>query len=320
MSASGELLCTQDELNAMCRTGGQLLDDALAGGDRAAIAETLDQVLSARGGFAAVYVGWMSAMLSWLFERKGSDALTAALDPEGWVTVANRIEISLEQSIEAKSVFLEPAVARDELLGLYDAGDLDTLRARWAQIEASTLKLHTYRRDWVTSVLSGIYRDHGVDGLNDSLLYAGNQPWWQAGMIEEEKVTDPVARVRQWAFMLSVGVFSEISLTEEPDAFVIHHRVCGSCGRQELDGRYEEPWNFLRVIENVPGLNFSDPNFTVYRAHIPVIHYVVATETVGHPWPVIDCSGVPGKCWFRIYKDPADTPEEYFTRAGLTKA
>jgi hypothetical protein len=319
MTDTAARLCTQEELDEMGRTGLELVHEAIDAGDQEELARVVGDVFAARAGFAAVYTGWMGAMLQFLFERRGSEGLTGALDPEGWLAIAGRVGVSVEQAEDAKAAFSDSSAQQAQFLSLTASGDRAGAKAYWARIEAAVLAAHTFRRDWVTSTLSELYRTYGVDELNDSLLYAGRMPWWQAGMLEEEKVTDPVARVRQWAYMLSVGVFSTIAVTEREDSFVIHHKVCGSCGRQELDGRYEEPWNFLRVTEDVPGLNFGNPNLTVYRAHVAAIHYVVATETVGHPWPVIDCSGIPGKCWFRIYKDPMQTPEEFYTRAGLKK-
>ena len=73
------------------------------------------------------------------------------------------------------------------------------------------------------------------------------------------------------------------------------------------------------MTEEIPGLNFGIPIYSVYRTHLAVWHYVMPIRDVGHPWPAIDCSGVPGRCWFTVYKDPHDTPARYYEKAGLTK-
>jgi hypothetical protein len=95
--------------------------------------------------------------------------------------------------------------------------------------------------------------------------------------------------------------------------------VCGSCGRQELDGRYDEPWCFPRVPGRVPHFDSGDVRTTVYRTHQAMLHSVMAIESVGRPFPVIECDGPggPAGCAFRFYKDPAGTPARYFERSGF---
>ncbi len=167
--------------------------------------------------------------------------------------IANRIGVTLDQALDAEAAFGDGSAEQQRrVVELVDAGDTAGAKASWAQLEAAVLALHTFRRDWVTATLGDLYREHGVDELSASLVYAGSQPWWQAGMLEEEKVDDPIARVRQWSYMVSVGVFSTIAVTERDDCFVIHHKVCGSCGRQKLDGRYP-PWNFPAYLNRCQG-------------------------------------------------------------------
>ena len=126
----------------------------------------------------------------------------------------------------------------------------------------------------------------------------------------------PVQRITQWSFFLGVGNFGQISVTEQDDCFVIHHQVCGSCARQELRGRHEAPWSLARVSEAVPTLNFGIEDFTIYRTHLAAWHFVMPTRQGMPPWPAVDCSGVPGRCWFTIYKDPTQTPDRYYEMIG----
>ena len=71
--------------------------------------------------------------------------------------------------------------------------------------------------------------------------------------------------------------------------------------------------DWLEAIDHKPG---NPPDVRKLGTSVLV---VMPIRDVGHPWPAINCSGVPGRCWFTIYKDPHDTPEHYYARAGLEK-
>jgi hypothetical protein len=63
----------------------------------------------------------------------------------------------------------------------------------------------------------------------------------------------------------------------------------------------------------------------VYRRHgaegLAAAQLACANEDWWHDRMVgdSDCRGVPGRCWFTIYKDPHDTPAADYERAGLEK-
>jgi hypothetical protein len=122
------------------------------------------------------------------------------------------------------------------------------------------------------------------------------------------------------AFMLSVGAFSELQITEEDDRWVVHQLVCGNCGRQLRDRYADASWGLEIVTEQGP-LTFGQPQLTIYQTHLAVIHPMYAIDIVGAPWPSFECVGMRrhgDHCRLVVYKDPATTAPEYYAMVGKT--
>jgi len=319
-AANHERLCTQSQLDMMCRTGTELVHEAIDSRDANQVHATYARIIEARSGLVDLMNDWVATTLQWIREEQGEEKVAAALEADLWLELGLRTGLSLEQTTMAKLVFSGDTSGENEIAALAASGDTAGAKELWDAIDAATQKIHDYRIDWLTSVISHVYRTFGADGLSGAMLKCAYADWWRDRMPADlADIDDPVARITNWSFFLGVGNWGTVSVTETDDAFVIHHQVCGSCGRQELRGCHEAPVNFPRVTEPIPGLNFNDPNYTIYRTHLAVWHFVMPITEAGHPWPAINCEGIPGKCWFTIYKNPHDTPGWYYERAGLTK-
>lgn len=233
---------------------------------------------------------------------------------------AERARAAYDTVVDARVALAGTSHAGDRLAAHVDGGEAGEAKRLWADVEQALLKSHDLRREWVTALWAHVYRAHGADALNELLLAIGREPAW-SDFVRESAAKDVVDQVRDWAFLLCVGNFGVASIVETDDQFVLHYNVCGSCGRQELGGRYERPWRFPRIDAAIPQLNGGDPLKTVYRAHQNVLHDVVAIEVVGFPWPVIECQGPggPGGCGMRFYKDPERIPDRFFERVGLRR-
>jgi hypothetical protein len=314
------LLCSQAELDEMCRNGTELVHEAIDTGDPDHVRETYARITEARAGLVALMNDWSASLLEHLVVEHGQPGMRAALDADQWLEIGQRTGLDLPATVLARAEFAGTGDVADRLHALVLDGRPGPAKGLWAEVDAATLKLHDYRIDWVTSIMTHIYRAHGVEEFNAAQLRCARAEWWHGRMVgDREILSDPVQRIRNWSFFLGVGNWGTVSVHETADAFTIHHQVCGSCGRQELRGCHEEPLSFARVTEPVPGLNFSNPDYTIYRTHLAAWHFVMPIGEVGHPWPAINCSGVPGRCWFTIYKDPMDTPGWYYEQAGLEK-
>ena len=309
---------TQTQLDEMCRNGVELIQEAVDQGDPEHARDVVLRVQTARNGLADLFPSWSAATLSYVRETHGEDAMARAMNADRWLAIGLSAPLSLEEVRLAEEIFADAAVAADHVAMLVRDGRRAEAKSYWDTVEAATSKLHDYRIDWSTEILSHVYREYGAEGVEGALAHAAAQPWW-ADRMPGDLPKDPATRITEWSFFLGVGNFGTVSVAEEDDRFIIHHQVCGSCGKQELRGRYEAPWSLARVEEPLAILNFGIAGYTVYRAHLAAWHYVMPTGKGFAPWPAIDCSGVPGRCWFIIYKDPAATPENYFEKIGLKK-
>ena len=313
-------LCTQEELDEMCRNGTELIHEAIDGGDPGAVAAEYLRICEARAGLVDLMVEWSSTTLQYALETHGEAAMARCLQPDFWLEIGQRTGLDAEATALARGVFADPRPTAERLAAMVEAGETGAAKRFWGEVDEATMRLHDYRIDWLSAIASHVYEAHGAEGLYGALMKCAEAEWWHGRMEGDlAELADPVGRVRNWSFFLGVGNWGTVSISETAEAFVIHHQVCGSCGRQDLRGCFEEPISFPRVTEEIPGLNFGNPIYSVYRTHLAVWHFVMPIRDVGHPWPAIECSGVPGRCWFMMDKDAHDTPERYYERAGLSK-
>lgn len=309
-------LCEQRELDEMCRTGLERVHEAVGSRDPARARAVALEVQTARNGLSELFVNWVAATLAYLCQERGEAAMAAALEPEAWLALGIDTAGSGATVELARRALDAPEAVAASVGDHVRNGDIAGARGYWLTVEDATRKLHDHRVDLVAAVLSHVYRRYGTDGISAALAHAAAQPWWTDRMASD-LANDPVTRVREWSFFLGVGNFGTISVTEEADRFVIHHQVCGSCASQELRNRHEEPWALARVTEPLAELDFGISNYTIYRTHLAAWHFVMPIGQGLPPWPAIDCSGVPGRCWFTIFKDPATTPRRYYDMVGL---
>jgi len=313
-------LCTQEELDEMCRNGTELIHEAIDSGDPAQAKGEYLRVVEVRQGLVDLMIDWTSTSIQWVLENHGKEAMAKCFQPDFWLELGQRTGLDVEATALARGVFADAQPTAERMESLVGAGEVGAAKRFWGEVDDACLKLHDYRIDWLTAVISYIYEEYGADGLSGAMMKSAEADWWHGRMEADlAELDDPVARVRNWSFFLGVGNWGTVSISETDDAFIIHHQVCGSCGRQDLRGCLSDPINFPRVTEEIPALNFGVPIYSVYRTHLAVWHYVMPIGDVGHPWPAIDCSGVPGRCWFNVYKNPHDTPERFYKKAGLKK-
>jgi hypothetical protein len=160
---------------------------------------------------------------------------------------------------------------------------------------------HDRGLDAVCALITHVYRTHGVDALEQSIRAVGEQTLlaWMPRDIERP----PEVRIRVWASMMH-GNFAEITVTEDDETFVITQNPCGSCGRQLECGAFPGPFDHATVTEAHP-ITFDRGNVPIYRTHVAVMHFLMPTERLGVPWPVVACppGSVAGPCHITLYKD-----------------
>ena len=167
----------------------------------------------------------------------------------------------------------------------------------------------------MSSLLSHVYHEYGVDTLNQCLRYSSEKGWMPWMM--EDITHDAKTRLQDWTRLLAVGNFATFLITEDDEKFVITQNPCGSCGRQQQDGRYDPPWH-LAVIKEPHPITFTRGNVTAYRTHIAVMHTIMPIERIGAPWPVIQCPRTKAdKCQILLYKNPRQAAPEHYAMVGM---
>jgi hypothetical protein len=223
--------------------------------------------------------------------RRGADGygvwrdLTVALLTDRFGTAAGAAAASVYADVETAWVPWHNAAGPTD----------DELESHWRAE-------HDRGLDAVCALLTHVYREYGVDVLEQSIRAVGEQTLlaWMPKDIDRP----PEVRVRTWATMLH-GNFAEFTIAEDDDAFVITQDPCGSCGRQLACGAFPGPLDHATVTEVHP-ISFARGNVPIYRTHVAVMHFLMPAERLGVPWPVVACprGTVPGPCHITLYKDP----------------
>ena len=163
--------------------------------------------------------------------------------------------------------------------------EADDLLARFDAIERRSRAAQDTLRDWLSALLSRIYRQGGVDTLEQALRYTAERTLF--GWMPTDMARAPEKRLPSWVRMLQ-GHFSELRIEEDDEKFTIVQDPCGTCTRQIEAGRYGPPLD-LAIIEERHATTWFRGDTPVYRAHVPLWHVTLAQELVGVPWPVNQC-------------------------------
>jgi hypothetical protein len=290
---------TRAELDALALPPREQLRAALARGAQEG-ARCFARLDHSYRGFELGFRAWIAAIHAFLVERAGADVAAQAVDAGLVLDAARRHGVDATRSAEEA-----PAV--EELVRLEPPAVL----ARFEALEARRRASHDLYHDWVTALLSRVYRSRGVDELEACLRYSGERTILRG--MERDLALPADERVRRWAAMV-LGNFARIRIEEDAEKFAICQQSCGSCGRQLEAGCYGAEPGFAVVSEKHP-ISFNRGGVPVYRTHVAVMHYLLPIERSGVPWPVVECPAgmAPGPCRLLIYKDPARTPREHWS-------
>jgi hypothetical protein len=291
---------TEQELTALAAAPREKLVDCLDGvGDVEALVASIarsyrDQI----GGSTS----WLACVFAYIGELHGQEGLAAA------VLATSRFFGALA---EAGAPFPGADGMSEDSGGVVGrvaeparTGDSDRALAAFDAFEGACRILQDTYCDWLSSLLSEVYRRWGPEELEHLHRYCAERTLlpWMAIDIQNA----PEKRLVRWVRMLE-SHFSVLRVSEDDEKFVLIQDPCGTCSRQILAGRYDPPFN-LAVIEEEHVLTWGRGETPVYRTHVPVWHVAMARERLGVPWPVNRCpAGLgAGPCETFLYKDPLD--------------
>jgi len=176
--------------------------------------------------------------------------------------------------------------------------------------------LHDGYMVWVTGLLSYIYRNYGIDVVEEAER--------EAHTIEGKTVfkssgkKDFRSRVEEMAKGLR-GHLQPITIEEDDEKVTLTMKPCGSGERIIQKGLYD-PEVGLATVKEPHRITWGMKDFPMYCVHCPVME-MLAIENTGDFGPVhfVFEPMELGSCHFAFYKDPADIPEELYTRIGKKK-
>jgi hypothetical protein len=287
-------LFSDAELEVLARSPRRQLEDTIVGGDR-------ERVQSVAGTLERSFSGTVEGTRNWITHTFGFAARHE--EPE-------LLGSLIDATHDFFAVYPDPLTPRDAnepsvaplIAELAAHATPDAALARFDAMEDRWRRAQDALRDWLSVLLSRIYRDHGVDVLELALRYTAERTLF--GWMPTDMARAPEKRLPSWARMLQ-GHFSPLRIEEDDEKFTLIQDPCGTCTRQIQQGRYAAPLD-LAIIEERHATTWFRGNTPVYRSHVPLWHIALAQELVGVPWPVNQCpAGLgTGPCNVLLYKDP----------------
>jgi cell division inhibitor SulA len=298
-------LFSDEALEALARSPRRQLDDAVATG-------TAAEVLAVATALERSFVGTVDGTRNWIAHTFGFAAQSG--EPLLMPSLVDATEHFF-------AVYPDPIAARPDteqriaplIAQLTERGDTDLATARFDAMEERWRRSQDALRDWLSVLLSRIYRQSGIETLERALRYTAERTLFD--WMPTDMARAPEKRLPSWARMLQ-GHFSELRIEEDDEKFTLVQDPCGTCTRQIQQGRYAGPLD-LAIIEEEHATTWYRGHTPIYRSHVPLWHIALAQELVGVPWPVNQCpAGLgTGPCKVLLFKDPRDpTAREHVPR------
>ena len=297
-----ERVFTDEELRLASLRSVDAVHEALAAGDREGAGRYVRRLRREAISMRANYDGWEAKLLAWIAAREGQARADEAA-----------------QAIEVAGGPLPPVPGGDELdlgerwreLGraigeALDAGDDERARAGATALHDEALAYHDRGMRRVEALLSWIGERFDTDALEEAYVLAmEGDLLGQAGFRERAEALMHFTRVHLQAF----------ELAEDEEKLTFLCPVCPSGGRLLREGPGD-----AHVIRGPRWLTWGRDELPVYCAHEPIMERA-SIEREGVPLFLVDPSDDLGRtpCRTYLYKDPADIPERFYTRLGLTK-
>jgi hypothetical protein len=293
-------LFTDEELARLARSPRRQLVDALDAGDPVALG-------TCAAALERSFVGTVVGTRNWIahtfgFAARHDDGSLLA----GLVDATRHAFAVLPGPLDAFDAAAPSIVA--DVLDHAARGDHVGALSEFDALEARTRAAQDTLRDWLSALLSHVYREHGVEVLELALRHTARRTLFD--WMPTDMARPPEKRLPSWVRMLH-GHFSELRLDEDDEKFTIVQDPCGTCARQIEQGRYDPPLS-LAVVTERHATTWFRGDTPIYRAHVPLWHVTLARELAGVPWPVNRCpAGLgTGPCAVLLYKDPLDPRAE----------
>ncbi len=195
-----------------------------------------------------------------------------------------------------------------------DAGDKDKAKELAQRMYKEFNYLHDGYGFWVTGLQTFIYKNYGIDALEKAER--------EAHTIEAKVVFKPLEKtdIRSRVEHLAGGLrghLQPITIKEDDEKISLTMQPCGSGERIIQKDGYKVG---LSRVKNPHPITWGMKDFPIYCVHCPVME-MLDIENFGD-FAMVHIVSEPiyhGSCQFVFYKDPANIPEEFYTRIGKKK-
>jgi len=197
-----------------------------------------------------------------------------------------------------------------------EAGETEKAKKLSRRMYRECSAMHDLYRDWVAALMDYVYKEQGEESLYQALrqTIGGTFAW-----TPETDELDFRLKVRILASALR-GHLEPMTIVEDDEKVCIRMEPCGSGQRLVQSGAYGPPRN-LTMMQQPHAMTWGMTDFPVYCTHAPV-QEILSIERLGHPAYVAfppDKVARRESCWYCVYKDPRDIPEEMYRRVGKEK-
>lgn len=303
---------SQAELDALCTPPREQLAALVEAGDWLAAKAKYATLEEAFLLFHEIYHRWVALEQAFIYEQWGHEGLYKAVSINPIALQAMRMQMTADELRQGSTS------ARAEMDALIDTGDATAIMQRYDELERGFRNIHDLYREWLSLLLSHVYREYGIDALEQCLRHSSDARWMPWMM--EEVDLDAATRIKTWTALMLAN-FASFRLEEDDEKFTLYQDPCGSCGRQIRQGCHAPPLDLAIVREKHP-ITFNEGNVTVYQAHLAVMHTIMPIERIGAPWPAIRCpaGATGGPCRIVLYKNARTAAPEDYARVGMRQA
>ncbi len=228
----------------------------------------------------------------------------------------------MEGIVTEKRLFTDQELAEmgtptlELLVHAIDAGDKDKAKALAQRMKDEYNHLHDGYMFWVAGLQTYIYKNYGVEALEEAERQAHTA---EAKVVfRPPEKTDLRSQVEHLASGLR-GHMQPITIVETDETISLSMKPCGSGERIiQMDGYSSEVG--LAKIHEPHAITWGMKDFPIYCTHCPVTE-ALALESTGN-FVRVKAVTEPlyhGACEYVLYKHTRDIPDKFYTRIGKEK-
>ena len=204
----------------------------------------------------------------------------------------------------------------DLLLEAIDAGNREKARTLAERMYRECALLHDGSMFWIAGLQTYIYKKLGIDALEEAERAAHTAE--AKTVFAPPEATDLRSMVEHLAGTLR-GHMQPVKIEEDDEKICLAMQPCGSGTRIIRKGGYSPEVGLARVAGPHPA-TWGLKDFPIYCTHCPILERM-QVENLGRlgACRIFAEPAGSGDCKFVFYKNPADIPEEFYTRIGKRK-